>query len=65
MCDWPTLSLAGAIPASYVAFLYLFDYAGRDRNAPESVKRRCVAAVLHNVLVLAVTYLLLNVSVEH
>jgi hypothetical protein len=62
-CSSSIILLSGAIPIVYVALLYVFDYDGIDRDNILSIKRRFGAALVANILSIAVTYSTLNQQV--
>ncbi|VDM42168.1 unnamed protein product [Toxocara canis] len=54
------LMLAAGISCSYVGLLYAFDFNGVDRNDPQSIRRRFVAAVVNNAGGISITYAVLR-----
>uniref|UniRef100_A0A7I4YYH5 CAAX prenyl protease 2 n=1 Tax=Haemonchus contortus TaxID=6289 RepID=A0A7I4YYH5_HAECO len=54
-----SVSLAVLFPLSYVGFLHIADHDGTDRNHPQSIQKRSIAAVVNNVLSVAITYFVL------
>ncbi|VDO86830.1 unnamed protein product [Heligmosomoides polygyrus] len=54
-----SISLAVLFPLSYVGLLHIADHDGTDRNDPQSIRRRSIAAVVNNVLSVAITYAVL------
>ncbi|KAK5972811.1 CAAX prenyl protease 2, partial [Trichostrongylus colubriformis] len=55
----PSVSLAVLFPLTYVGFLHIADHDGTDRNDPHSIRKRSIAAVVNNVLSVAITYFVL------
>ncbi|VDL81027.1 unnamed protein product [Nippostrongylus brasiliensis] len=51
-----SISLAVLFPLSFVGFLHLADHNGTDRNDPQSIRKRSIAAIANNVLCVTVTY---------
>ncbi|KAK6028570.1 hypothetical protein OSTOST_05347 [Ostertagia ostertagi] len=54
-----SVSLAVLLPLSYVGLLHIVDHDGTDRNDPQSIRKRSIAAVVNNVLSVAITYFVL------
>ncbi|KJH53730.1 CAAX amino terminal protease family protein [Dictyocaulus viviparus] len=54
-----SISLSVLFPFSYVGLLHIADHNGKNRNDPQSILRRSVAALLNNIIFVAITYVVL------
>ncbi|VDM62308.1 unnamed protein product [Angiostrongylus costaricensis] len=55
-----SISLSVLFPITYVGLLHIVDHNGKNRNDLQSIRRRFIAAGLNNILLIAVTYVVLS-----